>query len=139
LPLDLATLWLIVTAVRKLMATFLLICVGLLIPASASPVRFCLLELALNFSPADAKCCSDCSRGTELPDPCCVDLEEMPDSTAPQTPIELPPAIVTEVPAGLCPIHATTRVVGGNLLVSTPIRGPTSPAAYRAVLGIWRL
>ncbi|MGL4398956.1 MAG: hypothetical protein ACRCXD_03730 [Luteolibacter sp.] len=63
----------------------------------------------------------------------------MPDSTAPQTPIELPPAIVTEAPVRLGPVHAVTWVFGENFVVSPPIRGPTSPAAYRAVLGNWRL
>ena len=139
LSLDLATHWLTFTSVRRLLAVLLLFCVGILIPASASSVRICFLEFELNASPADSKCCSDCSRGTEAPDPCCVDLEELPDATAPQLPIELPPAIVTEVPTELGPVHAVTWVSGENLVVSTPIRGPTSPAAYRAVLGIWRL
>jgi hypothetical protein len=122
-----------------MLAVLLLFCVGIQIPASASAVRFCFLELAPNSSQPDSKCCSDCSKGTELPDPCCVDLEKLPDATAPQVPVDLPPAIVTEVPAGLCPIHAMTWVSGENFIVFTPIRGPTSPAAYRAVLGIWRL
>lgn len=125
--------------VRRLLAALLLFCVGILIPASASPVRICLLEFELNASPADSKCCSDCSRGTELPEPCCVDLDELPDSTAPQLPVELPPVIVTAVPAELSPVQSVTSVSGKNFVASTPIRGPTSPAAYRAVLGIWRL
>lgn len=125
--------------VRKIVAALLLFCVGILIPASALPVRFCLLEFELSSAQADSKCCSDCSRGTELPDPCCVDLDELPDSTAPQVPVELPPVIVTEVLAEFRPIHALPWGSGENFVASPPIRGPTSPAAHRAVLGIWRL
>jgi hypothetical protein len=117
----------------------LLFCVGIQLPASASPVRICFLEFALNSSPADSKCCPDCNRGTEPPDPCCLDLEELPDSGAPQLPVELPPAAVADVPPGICAIHAVTWTSRECFVVSTPIRGPTSPAAYRAVLGIWRL
>jgi hypothetical protein len=138
-PLDPGPDWVILLRVRQTLAAVLLFCVGILIPASASPVRFCLLEFTLNFSPADSKCCSDCNKGTELPDPCCIDLEEMPDSTAPQVPVELPPLIVTEVPEKWCPIDVVTWMSEVDFHAATPIRGPTSPAAYRAVLGIWRL
>jgi hypothetical protein len=126
--------------VRQFLAAVLLCCVGFLIPASASPVRICLLEFGLNSAQADSKCCSDCNRETTEPDPCCVDLHELPDSGAPQLPVELPPAIITDVPAALPPmIHAVTWMCREHPVVSAPIRGPTSPAAYRAVLGIWRL
>jgi len=126
--------------VRRLLAALLLICVGILIPASASPVRICLLEFGLSFSHAAAECCPDCSPGTELPDPCCVDLEELPDSGAPQLPVELPPAVVTEVPVAWCSaLLIATRISPTSFPRSVPIRGPTSPAAYRSVLGIWRL
>jgi hypothetical protein len=124
---------------RKLLAALLLFCVGILIPASASPVRICFLEFGLNSFQADSKCCPDCSQESEQPDPCCYDLEELPESGVPQLPVELPPAIVTDVPADFCPIHVVAWTPRKSFEVFTPIRGPTSPAAYRAVLGIWRL
>jgi len=122
-----------------MLAALLLFCVGILIPASASPVRICFLEFALNSSQADSKCCQDCSQGTEEPDPCCHDLEKLPDAPAPQFPVELPPAVITDLPADLCPAFVMIEMCRTFLPVSAPIRGPTSPAAYRAVLGIWRL
>jgi hypothetical protein len=122
-----------------MLAALLLFCVGILIPASASPVRICFLEFELNSSQADSKCCSDCSKGTEKPDPCCHDLEKLPDSGVPQDPVELPAAVITDVPASLCLTPVTAPMCLRHFPVSAPIRGPTSPAAYRAVLGIWRL
>lgn len=125
---------------RRLLAALLLFCVGILIPASASPVRICFLELGLNSYQSDSECCPDCSQGTELPDPCCHDLEKLPDSGVPQLPVELPAAVVTDVPADLCAAPLLiARFSLSDFPVSTPIRGPTTPAAYRAVLGIWRL
>lgn len=121
------------------MAALLLFCVGILIPASAAPMRICFLEFELNCFQGDSKCCSDCSKGTEHPDPCCYDLEKLPDSEMPQFPAELPAAVITDVPASLCPTHGMAKMYRTYFPVSTPIRGPTSPAAYRAVLGIWRL
>ena len=125
---------------RKLLSVLLLICVGILIPASASPVRICFLEFGLNSHQADSKCCPDCSQGTEQPDSCCHDLGELPESQAPQLPVGLPAAVIADVPAGLGPSPVTiARISRGYFPVSAPIRGPTSPTAYRAVLGIWRL
>ena len=122
-----------------MLATLLLFCVGILIPASASPVRICFLEFGLNSFQVDAKCCSDCSQESELPDPCCHDLEKLPESGVPQLPVELPPTIVTDVLTDFYPIHVMAWTPRKSFEVFTPIRGPTSPAAYRAVLGIWRL
>jgi len=125
---------------RRVLAALLLFCVGILIPASASPVRICFLELEMNSNQANSRCCTDCSQGTEQPDPCCHDLEKLPDSQAPVLRVELPAAMITDVPAGLCPAPVMiARNSRGCFPESAPIRGPTSPAAYRAVLGIWRL
>jgi hypothetical protein len=139
LPLDPFHPTVTLPPMRRVLAALLLFCVGILIPASASPVRICFLELGLNSFQADSKCCSDCSQGTEQPDPCCHDLEKLPDSPAPQLPVELPAAVITDVLACLSPAPAMTQMRKTCFPVSAPIRGPTSPAAYRAVLGIWRL
>ena len=123
-----------------MLAALLLFCVGILIPASASHVRICFLEFGLNSFQADSKCCPDCNQGTEQPDPCCHDLEELPDAPAPQLPLELPAAVVTDAPTDLCPAPLLIAWFSrSDFHVLVPIRGPTSPAAYRAVLGIWRL
>jgi hypothetical protein len=124
--------------VRKLIAALLLVCFGILIPMAASPVRICTLEE--NHLVADvSKCCSGCDRETEEHDPCCLELEALPDASAPQPSVELPPLIVSELPQSLLP--GPTILVLCNLTdsQSAPIRGANSPAAYRAVLGIWRL
>jgi len=128
--------------VRNLLATFLLVCLGVLIPVAASPMRVCLLEggiLTSGFASHQPECCTDCEPDKDLPDPCCVELEKLPELLAPQPPLEVAAAVLAEIPPWDCltplerelPCEASPR--------SEPIRGPTSPAAHRAVLGIWRL
>ena len=129
----------ILLMMRRMLAALLLVCVGILIPASASPVRICFLEFGWNSFQDDSKCCEDCSGRTEQPDPCCYDLEKLPDLGAPQNPVELPPVVVVDFPAPVCLAPLMIDLSGGCHAISTPIRGPTSPAACRAMLGIWRL
>ncbi len=124
---------------QRTLAALLLICVGILIPASAAPVRICFMELGLNTYQEFSKCCIDCSQESEVPDPCCHDLEELPEAIAPQFPAELPAAVITEMPVHHCLTPVTTILPLAHFPTSAPIRGPTSPAAFRAVLSIWRL
>ena len=124
---------------RKVLAAFLLFCVGIMISASATPVRICLLDSSLETGREDSKCCSDCTRETETSDPCCHDLEQLPDSPVPQDPVELPPLVMADLPPPFFIAPVVNRVRGESVHASGPIRGPTSPAAHRAVLGIWRL
>lgn len=124
---------------RKLLATLLLFCVGIMIPAAASPVRVCILELGMKSAQVDSKCCADCDHDSEQPDPCCHDLESLPDSPAPQDPLELPTVIVADLPPLPFVSPVPVLVCLEKFSVSEPIRGPTSPAACRAVLGVWRL
>ena len=63
----------------------------------------------------------------------------MPDSPAPQPPLELPAAVFAELPEFHCAACPVAEVVASEPVMTEPIRGPDSPAAYRAVLGIWRL
>ncbi len=124
---------------RKLIATMLLFCVSLMTLTSASPTRICLIELGLISVPEDSKCCPDCDREGELPSSCCIDIEDLPDATAPESPTGLPAALLVEMPpeltVTLTPQNSRHRIFS----ITNPIRGPTSPAAYRAVLGIWRI
>jgi hypothetical protein len=124
---------------RKLIAVLLLFCVGLLTLTAASPTRICLIEMGLVSVAEDSECCPDCDRDEEQPSSCCIDLEELPEAIAPESPSELPNALLVENPAeltvALMPLASWHR----TFFVSEPIRGPTSPAAYRAVLGIWSI
>lgn len=124
---------------QRLLAALLLFCVGILIPASATPVRVCLLEFGLSSVKQDFPCCEDCNQGTDRPDTCCYDLEKLPDSLTPGIAVELPAAVVTDVLVAWFPTLVMTFAASDRFPVSAPIRGPTSPAAHRAVLGIWRL
>ena len=124
---------------QRLLAALLLFCVGILIPASATPVRVCFLEFELSSLKQDSACCDDCSQGTDQPDACCHDLEQLPDSLAPGAPVELPAAVITDVVVAWFPMLVMAAAASDMFPVAAPIRGPTSPAAHRAVLGIWRL
>lgn len=124
---------------RKVLTAVLLFCVGIMVSASATPVRICLLKSSLETAEEAATCCEDCSREAEKPDSCCHDLEQLPDAPVPQDPVELPPAVVADLPPVLFVSPVLTLVCQEIFSVSEPIRGPTSPAAHRAVLGIWRL
>ena len=123
---------------RSALAIFLIFCVGMMIPAPASSVRVCLLEQRIISLCPQVECCEDCEKNQNPPDPCCVEVEKLPDVAVPHAPLGLPPAIVTEIAIPVSPQPAA----GVELKVfsaSEPIRGPDSPTAYRAVLGIWRL
>jgi hypothetical protein len=128
-----------------MVAMLLLACFGILLPLSASPVRVCLLELdfaagaLLVGHDAGKKCCAECTREPETPDPCCVDVEDLPDSTSPRSSFELPPVVLTDL-AELSGVSAQREEIPSEVLWhSEPIRGPASPSAFRAILGIWRL
>jgi hypothetical protein len=68
-----------------------------------------------------------------------MDLEALPDASAPQPSVELPPIIITELQIAAIPPPMTVDLCRWIDSPSGTIRGPTSPAAYRAVLSIWRL
>ena len=72
---------------RRTVAILLLACFGILVPLSASPVRVCFLDAdaaagsLMIGQNAGKDCCDGCTRESETPDPCCLDVEELPDST----------------------------------------------------------
>lgn len=133
---------------RRLLATLLLVCFGMLIPTAASPMRVCLLEGKVHepgftsygeTASHKIKCCPDCG-STEEGDSCCQDVKKLPDVPAPSPPmILLPPVFFCErefeftVPP--CPVAD----VANPFAPSKPIRGPDSPGARRAQLGIWTI
>jgi hypothetical protein len=106
---------------------------------TASHHRICLIELGFVSVAEDSQCCPDCDREDEQPSSCCIDLEELPDATVPQSPTELPVALLVEMPPALSVISIPLESHQRSFFLSVPIRGPTSPSAYRAVLGIWSI
>lgn len=127
---------------RNFLAIFLLVCLGVLIPVAASPMRVCLLEggiITSGLGSHQPECCTDCGRDAGEPAPCCVELEKLPDLLAPQPPLEVVAAVLAEIPLWdyLAPLERELSCEVAPL--SEPICGPISPAAHRAVLGIWRL
>ncbi len=125
-----------------MITALLLACLGMMIPLAGSSLRLCLLEnrLLVGGSECGAEkdpCCPDCGDSPE--EPCCVELEELPDVPVPPAPDELPAPPVMDLPepAFIAPLP----VVGVDSVhrAATPIRGPDTPAAHRAWLGVWRL
>jgi hypothetical protein len=107
----------------------------MMLPVAAMPLRVCLLE----DKRVDPDCCSDCDRQSDGRDPCCMDVDPLPDSQTPQPLIVLPPVIVIDLPETTI-LKPVMMESGCDIFeLSEPIRGPTSPAAYRAVLGVWRM
>lgn len=124
----------------------LLLCFGYLIPTAASPMRLCIDDGVLltpgfqtyGETPSHkVKCCPDC--GTkESGDSCCIDVKKLPDAQEVGAPMMLPPVYFIEsdveilVPA--CPVMMVQAYER-----ATPIRGPDSPGARRALLEIWNI
>ncbi len=127
---------------KRVIAAFLLACLGMMIPLAGSPLRLCLLEnrLLMGGSECGAEkdpCCPDC--GDHHEDPCCVELEELPDVPVPPTPDELPAPLVMDLPK-LAFVAPPPVITDSSVhLAATPIRGPDTPSAYCALLGVWRL
>lgn len=115
----------------------------MLIPLAATPVRLCLLEQRLLIPGASecglkkSPCCPDC--GDHHEDPCCVDLEDLPDAPAPSAPEGLPAIAVIDLPAPVFVLPPAVLREASSYEAAVPIRGPDSPAAWRARLEVWRL
>ena len=127
---------------RRVIAAFLLACLGMMIPLAGSPLRLCLLENRLLVGGSECggekdPCCPDC--GDHHEDPCCVELDELPDVPAPVAPDELPVPPVTDLPEFAFVAPPPVRAACSVHPAATPIRGPGTPAAHRALLGVWRL
>jgi hypothetical protein len=128
---------------RRAIAALLLACLGILVPLAATPVRLCLLEHRVLMPGASecglkkSKCCPDC--GDHHEKPCCVDLEDLPDAPAPSVPEGLPAIATIELPAPVFVLPPVVLVEDACFEAAVPIRGPDSPAAWRARLEVWRL
>jgi hypothetical protein len=73
------------------------------------------------------------------PDPCCIELEKLPEFAIPQAPLASLPAILAELLVSVFFEPTSGDAEPRVFYASESIRGPTTPAAYRAVLGVWRL
>lgn len=111
-----------------------------MIPLAATPVRLCLLEHRLFAAGCGAEkspCCPDC--GDHYEEPCCVDLEDLPDAPAPSFPEGLPVIAAIDLPPPVFTVPPAVLVEASVFEAAAPIRGPDSPAAWRAMLEVWRL
>ena len=119
----------------------------MIFPLAGSPVRFCVLDHKVLIQGSgtcgkEAKkktCCPDCSEKKSKDDPCCLEVDHLPDATPPAVPDNVPPALVMDLPEPMFMAPVMAPVLEHVFVAATPIRGPDTPAARRAVLGIWRL
>lgn len=121
---------------RRILATLLLLAVGLSLPAVGGVAQICLHVWSQS---GQDECCADCGDAPLDPEPCCVELKELPDAQVPAPTPGLPavPVLDRGWQAVLPAVDLAAPLRGERL--ETPIRGPTSPAGRRSVLAIWRL
>ncbi len=134
-------------SMRRVMAAFLLICLGVVIPLAGSPVRICQLDGKL-LLPGMSECSRDATKAPCCPgsgereheeSPCCLAIDELPDATPPVPGDPLPAAIAMDLPEPLLSIPDPALAAAAAFRAAVPIRGPDSPAARRAMFGVWRL
>jgi hypothetical protein len=134
---------------RRLLAALVLACLGILIPAGGTSLRLCLLEgrivphhnqAAQAALPATStKCCDDCRDEPASPQPCCLDLKELPDATAPPVHPELPAVAVMDLELLHWIAPPAPAIETAIRTAATEVRGPTPPALRRAMISVWRL
>lgn len=131
------------TWTRRLAACLLLFGMSLTVPAVAGPMHICVTEW-LKTEIAEDDCCnhgsSCCDPEQPLESPCCVDIDDLPDASAPGSPQLAPEPPVTDLgwSTNLPQAHAQESK---ELSWERPdrIRGPCEPSTHRALLEIWRL
>lgn len=117
---------------RNLIATILAICLGILLPSAPIPVRVCLLDPAVR----SEDCCGTCSASDK---DCCVDTEVLPDSTLPAGSFETPAFVGYVIPPLMAELPLIPeRILPPPCFARTPA-GIGPPAAWLAVLNVWRL
>lgn len=135
------------TTMRRILAAFLTVCLGILIPVVASPVRVCFLDgsvLLPGFttygeSPSHKeKCCPKCG-DTEEGESCCLELKRLPDAEFPTGPLVLPSQVCCEVDVCIAVPSCPVTWIESAHVPATPIRGPDSPGSWRALLSVWNI
>ena len=117
---------------RKLTATILVICLGILLPAAAIPVRICLLDL----EERKDDCCNTCSSDNE---DCCADLAPIPDAPVPNGNFETPPFIGFALPPSMVELPPIPERIVPPPCHARPPTGIGPPTARMAALNVWRL
>ena len=132
--------------IHRVTATFLLLCMAFMVPASASSLRVCFIEkvaLLPGWTSPQAsesektKCCPDCDGKKD--GHCCMDVKKLPDAPEPSSPIFLSPIFFCLVPLEVCLPPCPVTEAPPLFLRSTPIRGPNSHCEWRALLGVWNI
>ena len=123
---------------RRVIAAFLLACLGMMIPLAAAPLRICLLENEI-MAAAAKPCCPECKKETKHESDCCMQLEELPDAPLAGFPEEVPPLMAVDLPSEPFLLPPVAVVPVETYCASTPIRGPDEPHRLQAILGVWRL
>ena len=148
------------TVMQWALSLFLFICFGLMASAGAQPLRLCLLKweilsieqcMAFSTTQQHKACCDhqqdageNCTPQHQPGSPadeCCVNLDKVPDSTAPAMPERVPAMVAFELPrfvyGDLVPLNIEQRDTDIHTLpVNFRDRGPSS---RRAMLNIWRI
>lgn len=119
-------------AMRKIMATILAVCFGILLPAAAIPVRVCLLH------PGDlsGECCGNCATSHQ---DCCTDFKTVPYSTMPDGHFETPAFAGYVIPDFWAELPCIPESIAPPPCFARPPTGIGTPMAHRAVLNVWRL
>lgn len=132
---------------RRVLAAFLTVCLGILIPVVASPMRVCFLDDSVllpgfatygETSAHKDKCCPDCG-DTDEGDTCCLDLKRLPDAEIHTGPVVLPSLVCCELDARVAVPRCPVTWMESAHLPATPIRGPDSPGSRRALLSVWTI
>lgn len=132
---------------NRVIAVFVLACLGMHIPMVAADMRVCSLEGALllpgypTYGETDThkdKCCPNCGE-TDQGESCCFDLKKLPDTESPSGPLILPALVCGELDVRITVPPCPVVLMKSSHVPATPIRGPDSPGSIRAMLAIWNI
>jgi hypothetical protein len=116
----------------KWIATILAICLGILLPAAAIPLRICLLDPSERFE----DCCNTCTTGRQ---DCCADQKTLPDAPMPGGNVETPAFVGYAIPPVIEAPPGIPARIAPPPCFARPRTGIGPPAARLAVLNVWRL
>lgn len=119
---------------RKLMVTIVALCLGLLLPMAAMPVRVCLLSEAQRAE----DCCPDCAT-KDKDKSCCIQSDGLPDSPLPAAGVDAPVFAGYPLPPGMAELPENPEHIAPAPRVAPRQTGAGPPARCRAVLNVWRL
>lgn len=127
-----------VLKMRRVIAAFLLACLGMMIPLAAAPLRICLIENRITEA-GEEPCCPKCKKETKHDSDCCVQFDELPEAPVANFPEGVPPLMAVDLPPQTFVLPPVAIVPVEIFIPAAPIRGPDEPCRLRAKLGVWRL